>query len=195
MKSNKSLLFSFVILVLLAALYRLIPNRIPGFAPQIAIALFGGSIISNKKFAFLLPLASMLLSDCIFEILYINQLAPYKGFYDGQLFHYSLYFVITLIGSRIQFNKLAQIAGGSLAGVLFFYLASNLSVWMGGGLDINNQAYTLTFADMIRCLTEGIPFLKTSMMATIVFNVVLFGGYNLLQQTRFANLQTKSVQS
>ena len=52
MKLNKSVVGSFVLLVLMASLYRIMPGRPLGFAPQIAMALFAGSVIKDKKVAF-----------------------------------------------------------------------------------------------------------------------------------------------
>jgi hypothetical protein len=49
-------------LVLLAALYRLIPHP-PNFAPITALALFGGAEFANKSEAFFVPLAAIFLSE------------------------------------------------------------------------------------------------------------------------------------
>jgi ABC-type microcin C transport system permease subunit YejB len=70
MKLNRSFVWAFVLLVLVAALYRLMPNRPLGFAPQIAMALFGGAMIKDRKWAISLPLLSMLISDILFQVLY-----------------------------------------------------------------------------------------------------------------------------
>jgi hypothetical protein len=59
MKIDKKLIVSFILLILIASLYRIMPGRPYGFAPQIAMAIFGGAIIKNKKFAFLLPILAM----------------------------------------------------------------------------------------------------------------------------------------
>jgi hypothetical protein len=74
MRLNKYTLQSFLMLVVLAALYRAIPGRPWGFAPQFAMAIFGGAVIADKKLSFVLPLLSLLISDVIYEILYINGL-------------------------------------------------------------------------------------------------------------------------
>ena len=82
MKIERSIIVSFVLLVLIASLYRLLPGRPLGFAPQIAMALFSGSIIKNKRYSFLLPILSMLLSDILFELLFqfkISILLPTVG--------------------------------------------------------------------------------------------------------------------
>ena len=60
-----------------SALYRILPGRPYGFAPQIAIALFGGSLFaSRKQVAFLLPILSMFLSDILYQILFQFHLSP-----------------------------------------------------------------------------------------------------------------------
>ena len=179
MKNNRSTLLVFALLIVAAALYRVWDNRPLGFAPQIAMALFAGSVIRNKKFSFLLPVLSMLISDGLYEILYRQGLTDIKGFYNGQWVNYLLFTVITLIGFLIQKQKLSHIIMGSLAGVIFYFFASNFATWIGGGLDINNQPYPRTWQGLSNAFVAGIPFLKGSLWATFVFNGVFFGGYYL----------------
>ena len=60
MKLNKQIIVAILIMIATSALYRVLPGRPYGFAPQIAIALFGGSLFASKKqFAFILPILSM----------------------------------------------------------------------------------------------------------------------------------------
>ncbi|HZG23917.1 MAG TPA: DUF6580 family putative transport protein, partial [Chitinophagaceae bacterium] len=63
MKLNKSIVWSLVLLIVVGSIYRVIPNRPWGFTPQLAMALFAGAMIKDKKWAFALPLFSMFLSD------------------------------------------------------------------------------------------------------------------------------------
>ncbi|MEY2835512.1 MAG: hypothetical protein RLZZ557_1174, partial [Bacteroidota bacterium] len=49
MKSSKYTLFSLLMLVLVAAVYRVIPDRPWGFAPQFAMTLFCGATIKDKR--------------------------------------------------------------------------------------------------------------------------------------------------
>ena len=56
MKLNRQITIALVIMIATSALYRIMPGRPFGFAPQIAIALFGGSLFATKKqYSFLLP--------------------------------------------------------------------------------------------------------------------------------------------
>src|SRR6478672_3184416 len=109
MKNKKTTILVFVLLIVAAALYRVWDNRPWGFAPQIAMALFAGSVIKDKKFSFLLPLLSMLLSDVIYQLLYQQGLSDIKGFYQGQWVNYLLFMMITVIGFFIKKRNVASI--------------------------------------------------------------------------------------
>jgi hypothetical protein len=182
MKIDKSIAGSFVLLVVIASLYRIMPGRPLGFAPQIAMALFSGSIIANKKFSFLMPLASMLVSDIIYELLFQFKLSTIQGFYDGQWANYLLFMAITVIGFGINKNKWIHIFAGSLVGVLFFFFTSNFAVWIGGGLGLNNLPYPKTMEGLESCMTAGLPFLKGSFYATLFFSGIFFGAYYWLNK-------------
>jgi hypothetical protein len=97
MKLNKSLLLAFGLLVLSAALYRVWDGRPYGFAPQIAMAIFGGAVIKDKRWAFILPLLSMFISDALYHLLYVNGLSEIKGFYSGQWLNYLLFAGLTVL--------------------------------------------------------------------------------------------------
>lgn len=183
MKINKNTIWSFILLVVIAAVYRVIPDRPFGFAPQIAMALFAGSVISNKKASFLLPLLSMLVSDALYEILYINGLTSIAGFYGGQVTNYILFAGLTVIGFFVKKNNVAHIIGGSLAAATLYFIASNFLVWLNGGLALNNLPYVKTWAGLLECYTAAIPFYLNSIYATFTFSAVLFGVYNVFLNT------------
>ena len=44
MKITRSVIVALVLLILVSALYRIVPNRPDGFAPQYAMAIFGGAL-------------------------------------------------------------------------------------------------------------------------------------------------------
>ena len=180
MKLNKSNLLILFVLILAAALYRVWDTRPPGFAPQIAMALFAGSISKDKKFAFLFPILSLFISDLLYQFLYTQGLSTIKGFYSGQISNYILIASITVVGFFINKNKVGQIFIGSLAGAVYFFLISNFMVWIGGGWDINNQPYPRSFSGLMLSYTEALPFFKWSLLATLLFNGAFFGVYYLL---------------
>lgn len=182
MKIDKSIIGSFVLLVVIASLYRIMPGRPLGFAPQIAMALFSGSIVKDKKYAFLLPLLSMLVSDVLYEVLYRFNISSTAGFYEGQLMNYILFVGLTVIGFKINKEKVLQIAAGSVVGAISYFILSNFVVWIGGGLALNNLPYAKTWDGLMACMTAGLPFLKGSLYATLFFSAILFGGYYLINK-------------
>lgn len=174
-KSNLAVLF---LLILAAALYRVWEGRPWGFAPQIAMALFAGSVSRDKRFSFLFPLLSMLISDALYQVLYLQGYTSIKGFYSGQWLNYLLIASVTIIGFFIRKNRVLPVIAGSLAGAVYYFLVSNFLTWAGGGLDINNQPYPKTLEGILYCYTAALPFFKWSVLSTLLFNGVFFFGYN-----------------
>jgi hypothetical protein len=176
MRIDRNTLISLLLLVVIAALYRAMPGRVWGFAPHIAMAIFGGSVIRDRRLAFALPLLSLLLSDLLYHVLHLQGLTPISGFYSGQWLNYILIGLLTFIGFAVRSNSVTQVFAGSLAGPLAYFLLSNLTVWIGGG----GYARPKTFTGLLQCYADGLPFLQTSLYGTFFFSVILFGGYHLL---------------
>lgn len=183
MQQKKNILLTLAAFILVAGLYRLIPERPLGFAPQIAMALFAGSVIKNKKWAFAIPLSSILIGDILFELLYQNGLSAFGGFYEGQFLNYLLFASITVIGFLIQNQKIGSIAAGSLAAPTFYFLISNFAVWISGG-GFNRPK---TFEGLMTAYIDGIPFYQGSLMATLLFSAIFFGTFILTQKNKVVN--------
>jgi len=179
MKQNRSALVAFALLIIIGSIF-----RAAGFAPQIAMAIFGAAVIRDKKLALILPLLSMLISDVFIEILYRNGYMNYGGFYsgetffDGQILNYVLLAGLTLIGFWARNLNWARIAIATVAAPITYFLVSNLLVWMGGA----GYSRPHTFAGLMACYEDGLPFLRTSLLYTALFSTILFGGYFLLQR-------------
>ena len=182
MKMNKSIIGSLVLLIVVASLYRIIPGRPWGFAPQIAMALFGGAAIKDKKWAFALPVFSMFLSDLLYHALYLNGLTIIPGFYHGQITNYLLFAGITCIGFLMKRIAVVPVVLYALITPTAYFLASNFIVWANGG----GLRHPKTFAGLLQCYTDGFPFYQTSILATLFFSAILFGAYYLLGSRTFA---------
>jgi len=192
MKSNKSLIWTMVALIVTAALYRIIPGRPWGFAPQIAIALFGGAVIKDKKWAFALPIFSMFLSDLLYQGLYSAGLSSIYGFYDGQWLNYCLFALMVLIGFMIKKINLVNVFTASLIAPTVFFLLSNFITWSGlAGLRGLNRPFT--FEGLLMAYNDGLLFYKGALLATLFFSTLLFGGYYLLTKNNTAAAQAVHV--
>ena len=183
MKINRSLILSLFLMVLVSALYRILPNRPMGFAPQIAIGLFSGALfVKDKKWAFALPLLSMFISDLLYQVLYNYGVTNIQGFYDGQWINYLLFAGMTAFGFLINTNKVSNVFVAALAAPTTYFLVSNFLVWVSDrGFGLNRPK---TFNGLLLCYNDALPFYKNSLTATIVFSAVLFGSY-YLAKTRF----------
>lgn len=176
MKLTRSLVISLVLLIIVAALYRIIPSRPLGFVPHIAMALFGGALIKDWKWAFAIPIFSMFLSDLFYHALYLGGLNNIPGFYEGQLTNYLLFAGLTLVGFAIKRVTIPAVFAASLIAPTLYFIFSNFFVWIAGA----GFGRPKTFAGLIQCFTDGLPFYRGNLVSTLVFSAVLFGGYYLL---------------
>jgi len=179
MKITKQLAGSFILLIVIASLYRIMPGRPYGFAPQIAMAIFGGAIIKDKKFAFLLPLLAMFISDCLYQLLYINGVGIIYGFYEGQVLNYILFAGLTVFGFFVKNLSVKKIALASIAAPTAYFLASNFFVWASSS-PLAGLGRPKTFAGLMMCYSDGLPFYSWSVASTFVFSAILFSSYYLM---------------
>ena len=174
MKLNKSTLLAFGLLILSCSIYRAMPDRPFGFAPQWAMAIFGGAVLKDKRLAFLLPLISMLISDTIYQIFFQNGVSEIWGFYKGQISNYILFSSLVIFGLMIRKINWLKIMTASVAAPSAFFLISNFLVWIGGG------GYNR--ATLIEAYADGVPFYQMSLLATPLFSLVMFGVYFLIRE-------------
>ncbi|HUR11432.1 MAG TPA: DUF6580 family putative transport protein [Flavitalea sp.] len=176
MKITKSIVWSVLLMILVASLYRIIPHRPLGFAPQLAIAIFAGAVIRNRLSAVLLPLLSMFVSDVIYQILFINSLGSVPGFYEGQWVNYLLMAGVTLLSFLMNKVNLRNIATYSFIGPTAYFVVSNFLVWVSGA----GWGRPKTISGLIQALEDGLPFYRGSLISTLFFSMVLFGSWYLL---------------
>jgi len=157
-------------IVLLAALSRLIPHP-PNVTPVAAIALFGGAFLVNRKLAYLLPLAAMLLSDVVLGLTLYG-----KAVLFSQPVVYACLLITVAMGRLIRDRRSALNVGVvTLASSVLFFVVTNFSVWSSGHL------YPRTLAGLESCYVAAIPFFRNSLAGDVIFSAVLFGGFALLE--------------
>ncbi|MDQ3192421.1 MAG: hypothetical protein M3Q58_12580 [Bacteroidota bacterium] len=148
------------ILILVAALSRLLPHP-PNFTPIAGIALFAGAYLS-KKFAFIIPIAAMLIADF------------FIGFHGTMWAVYLCIILIAIIGMGLASRvKLINVIGSALASSVLFFIVTNFAVWLG------STYYTQDFSGLIFCYTSAIPFFNYTLAGDLFYSGVLFGGFYL----------------
>ena len=190
MKQNKTIIFAFIFLIIAGAVYRIIPGRMPGFFPQLAMAIFGGAVIRDKKWAFAVPLFSMILSDAIFEALNRSGIVHnMPGFYPGQWINYILLSSAAFIGMMMRRITITNIAVSALAAPVLYFLLSNFATWAAHA----GYARPLTGEGLFQCYLDGIPFFPGSVLGTVTFSAVLFGAYFLYRKASEQSMQKALV--
>ncbi|PZP50061.1 MAG: hypothetical protein DI598_06415 [Pseudopedobacter saltans] len=184
MKKSSSIILAFVLLLVIAAVYRIIPGRPGGFAPQYSMAVFGGAIfLKDKKWAFLLPIGSLFISDVIYQILFKANLTTMPGFYSGQLVNYAIFASVTFFGFLLKKQNVLNIAVVSILAATYYFVVSNFAVWA------MTDYYPHTYIGLTACYEAAIPFYKYSLYASLVFSALLFGGYALLEKYKLKSEQ------
>mgnify|MGYP000879203545 CR=1 FL=1 len=188
MKFNRQTTIAFVLILLLASFYRAWDGRPFGFAPQMAIALFAGAVIKDKKWAIILPLLSMLVSDLLYQFLYIRGLTPIQGFYSGQWINYLLIAGLACFGMLMRRITALNVLGFSMGGSAIYFLLSNFTVWLGGG----GFARPKTFDGLILCYTDALAFYRdygvfkgfigNAFVGDLFFAGLLFGTFYIATQ-------------
>jgi hypothetical protein len=177
-KQRTSSLIIAILLIIAAALSRVLmyPDN---FSPIIGMAVFSGAIIKDRRFALALPLCAMFLSDVLFEIFSI---AP--GFWGwGQLVGYVILALITIIAFSMKKINVLSVAGYSIGSSLLFFFLSNSAFFVFDNPIYNT--YAQNFTGYINCLAGGVPFLRTGIVADLVYSGVLFSAYYLVEKYAF----------
>ena len=157
-----------ILLIVLAAITRLIPHPF-NFTAVGAMALFSGANFKDKRFAFLLPVIVMFLTDLII------------GFHFSMLPVYACFTFTVWVGIRIKKNQnLIAIATGSLISSVVFFLITNLPLWY-----VDMGLYPVTIQGTIESYRMAIPFFKNQVLGDLFYNTILFGVYHFaIRSTR-----------
>lgn len=179
-------------MIVLAALSRLLPLP-PNFAPIEAVALFGGALFASRRLAFLVPLLAMLLSDVVLGITrgatYLDYFTT-AGYLPSLLANYLCIAATVLLafGLRGRVNG-GRVLGYSLAGSVLFFLVSNAAVWLTA---FAVPYYPACSAGLVPCYVAALPFFKTTLLSTLFYSALLFGGFALLRR-RMPALRAQTV--
>lgn len=151
-------------MILGAAASRLLPHP-PNFSPIPAMALLGGACFVEKRWAFMLPLAAMLLSDML---LGFHRLVPVV---------YGSFALIVCLGFWLRTRRTAvPIACAALGGAALFFIVTNLGVWAFGSM------YPKTTEGLAACFVAAVPFFGNTLLGDAAYTVLLFGGLALAEK-------------
>jgi hypothetical protein len=161
MKANKILIPT--IIIILAALIRIVPHP-ANVAPIAGMALFGGAYL-DKKYALLIPLAAMFVSDL------------FLGFHASMLMVYTSFVISGLIGMWLKKHKsVPTVLMASVASSVIFFLLTNFNYWYATPL------YPKTLTGVIESYMMALPFFRNTLFGDLVYTGIFFGGYELVKR-------------
>ena len=157
--------FMIISLMLAAASMRILPHP-ANFSPVTAMALFGAAHFARKDFALLLPMAVMLLSDAILELMFG------WGFHDQMFVVYASFALIGFLGFALRRTQsVGRVAGLTLAGSTLFFITTNFGVWLTSGM------YAKTVSGLISCYIAALPFYQNTLLGDCFYSAVMFGSF------------------
>lgn len=171
-------------MIVLAALSRLLPHP-PNFSPLEAVALFGGAYFVKRWMAFIVPMIALLVSDLALGVINGGIYVQYY-FSISFVLVYACIALLTLMGLGLRGKVgVGRVAGFSVAGSLLFFLVTNFASWLGSPM------YPQTAAGLSAAYVAGIPFLQNTVLGTLFYSGLLFGGFAYLRRQHPAlRLQT-----
>jgi hypothetical protein len=155
------------IIIVAAVLMRLVPHP-ANVAPIAAMALFGGAYL-DKKYALLLPLAAMFISDI------------FLGFHASMPMVYASLIITGLIGMWLKHHKsVPTVLFASVGASIIFFLLTNFNYWYATAL------YPKTLVGVIESYTMALPFFRNSLLGDLFYTGLFFGSYEFIKMTLFS---------
>ena len=176
MNMNRNNVIGISAVVIAAAALRLLFNefQIWNFNPLVAVCLFAGAHFTDKKFAFLVPFAVMLVTDWII------------GLHAQMLPVYLSYGMIVGLGILLSRKEnVVNTLGSSLVSTLVFFLITNLTIWYA-----SLSMYPHTIEGQLMSYTAALPFLRNALVGDLTFTTALFGGWYLINRLKPSLINT-----
>ncbi|MDR0332552.1 MAG: hypothetical protein LBI15_03725 [Dysgonamonadaceae bacterium] len=169
-KSKLNLRFRVItLMVFVVAMCRLLPSP-PNFAPIGAMALFGAAYFTKRYWAFLIPVASMWISDLILNnTIYGQYFDHFVWFSSFSLFTYGAFTLIVVLGMfTLKKVRVSNLLFSALGTSVIFFLVSNFGVWLMFNM------YPKTLSGLMACYVAGIPFFHNTVMGDLVYTSAMF---------------------
>jgi hypothetical protein len=171
-----------IAMIALAVGWRLLINFVPGllpynFTPVEAIALFGGAYFANRRLAFAVPLIAMLCADLIIATSLPRE---WIGDWLGTLPAVYGCIALTVVGGLGLGRRITafRVTGYSFASAVLFFLVTNFATWLAA----HAGAGAACTQSLTACYVAGIPFFRGTLVGTLVWSAILFGGFELMRR-------------
>ena len=134
-----------------------------------AVALFSGAYIRDKRFAYLIPIAALFISDAVI------------GFHVSIIPVYSCFAFTVFLGTTLRKKQqVLNVAFTSIISSVVFFLVTNLPFWYA-----DLSLYPLTWNGTMESYRMAVPFFFNQLAGDLFFNALLFGVYAVVSKKYF----------
>lgn len=160
--------------ILLAAASRLIPHP-AGFAPIVGMALFGAAYYSKRYWAYIIPIAAMIVSDVVLNMFVHSAYTNGHPFSIMSLYTSGALVLIVLTGTfMLKKVRVPNVAVSAVGASVIFHLVTNFGTWISWSM------YPHTWEGLGACYVAGLPFFRNGLAGDLIYTGVLFGAFELL---------------
>ena len=140
--------------------------------PLAAVAVMGGLLFANWRWAVLLPVTALTLG---------NLLLPTYGSLAQLLAVYACWILPVVLGRWLRRQETGSrlIACGLLPAICF-YLVTNFVVWCDG------RTYSTTWTGLLECYTAALPFFRTMLAGDLCYLALCYGCLAVWRTPSFA---------
>jgi hypothetical protein len=155
------------LLIVAAAATRALPLLVPhvwNFTAVGALAIFAGAQFSDKRLAFVMPLAAMAISDVFIGNGF--SAVVYAGF-------------VAMVACGLLINKrqsVGSIFASSVLGAVVFFLLTNFAFFYPSTLYPHNAA------GILASYAAGLPFFNNMLASNLIYGAILFGSFSVLSK-------------
>jgi len=170
---------------------------IPNFSPIAAMALTGGYLLGKNKWAFIVPISGLFISD-LFLGLVSKANADYL-FSISFVFVYISSILTVLIGSYVKKSgSWTKLAVAAIFSSVIYYLITNFGAWL------YDPIYTKDMAGLLQSYAAGLVFYKQQffgsfffnhVMATLFFTFLIVACHSFLVNVLFSRMGTQRAVS
>jgi hypothetical protein len=173
----QSRIITAILMISVAAFSRILPHP-PNFSPLLAVSLFSGAFLLDKRIAYVVPLLAMFVSDL------------YLGFHELIPVVYLSLLLFVYLGTKLSDSlTLKKSLGFTFVSSLFFFLVTNFAVWLTSGI------YPLNGTGLIACFTLALPFFQNSLLGDLTYAGILFGSMVYLDKSVFSKEKPVFIKS
>jgi hypothetical protein len=149
-----------IALVIFGVVMRILPHPW-NLTPVGAVSLFSGACFDRKRWAFVVPLTALFISDTVI------------GYHSLMPVIYATFALIVVLGMLLRDRRRSPVfvAGGAVASATLFYIVTNFAMWTISTL------YPKTLAGLVACYVAAIPYYGTMLIGDLVYSALLFGTF------------------